>query len=429
MSSKKPGKAGGLSGRTIITVIGILCVAALAAEILLLAGIFRKKGPVADKKKTEDTPTVTETVSEPTPTEEPSEEIPEGYVKIWQETKRTEYTESGKSSEFTKQYDEAGNCVYSELKFVTNYTEITEKQYDANRRMTVCKETRTSPDGSAYESKTRYEYDGHGNYKDIYEKTIHTRYDNQYSAFGELIRKETFECVSYDTDEDGFGDMDYPGGEIRLSLEEWDYVNGFLLSESWQDDSNSMSTYNEYRYFENGESVKTEYWNGEKDRELLYNAAGEPYQINLFRQDGSKYLVTAMEYDTAGRITKEISYSSDGSVSATKVWTYDAYGRDIEIYEAETDGSYANLVKKQFDDDGNMTREEVYEDGELSSLTENEFDEYGNKLKETLRFRYGSKEELYITEYEYAPFVVPKELLTEDEQIEYDKKEARIPKK
>ena len=50
MSSKQMRNAGGLSGRKIITIIGVLCVAALIAEVALLAGIFRKKGNSGKKK-------------------------------------------------------------------------------------------------------------------------------------------------------------------------------------------------------------------------------------------------------------------------------------------------------------------------------------------------------------------------------------------
>lgn len=87
------------------------------------------------------------------------------------------------------------------------------------------------------------------------------------------------------------------------------------------------------------------------------------------------------------------------------------------------------VENKQYDDDGNMIYEEVFLYGELSSKTVNEYDEYGNCIKETLYYYYQGNEEIYVTEREFVAFDVPYELLSEDELREYEKLEARIPKK
>ena len=428
MSNKK-GNAGGLSGRKILTIIGVLCVVALITEVALLAGIFRKKGGSTKKPAVTNTPKVTETVSEPEPTEEPEDEddIPEGYVRIYKPLKSTEYDEQGFTAEKTYRYDEKGNEIFSELRFRSGSCESSECTYDEYRRVVRLADTRAAG-ADSYTRVIRYCYDEHGNMTDIVDDNVPSEYVYQYDDRGRMIRKEYHDSYLTDTQENEEGDTDYHFVSYLGSVETWEYRDDDLIENYWEDVVNDMNTRYVYTYDHvTGEYTKMEYWHEAPDRLLYFNSAGDVYKISMFDDTGKEYTHTLTEYDEDGRSIRQIEYLMDGSSYNEKTWEYDGYGRVIRINSGdEYSGSVEN---KQYDDDGNMIYEEVFLYGELSSKTVNEYDEYGNCIKETLYYYYQGNEEIYVTEREFVAFDVPYELLSEDELREYEKLEARIPKK
>lgn len=421
--------AGGLSGRKIITIIGVLCVVALIAEVALLAGIFRKKGGTTKKPSVTNTPKVTETVSEPEPTEEPwiEDDIPEGYVRIYKTLKSTEYDEQGVSAEKTYRYDEKGNEIFSELRFRSGSCERSESTYDEYRRVVRLVDTRSS-DVDSYARVIQYWYDEHGNFSDIIDDNVPSHYVYQYDDRDRMIRKEYYDSILVDTEKNEEGGTNYRYASYLGSVETWEYRGDDLIENYWEDVQNNMNTRYVYTYDHvTGEYTKMEYWHEAPDRLLYFNSAGDVYKISMFDDAGKEYTHTVTEYDEDGRSIRQIEYMMDGSLYNEKTWEYDGYGRVIRIIDGE--GNSGMVENKQYDDDGNMIYEEVFLYGELSSKTVNEYDEYGNCIKETLYYYYQGNEEIYVTEREFVAFDVPYELLSEDELREYEKLEARIPKK
>ena len=430
MSSKQMRNAGGLSGRKIITIIGILCVVALIAEVALLAGIFRKKGNSGKKKAAvTNTPTVTETVSEPTPTEEPEEGIQEGYVQIWKPVRSIEYNNMDFSAEKTYRYDEAGNEILSELRFKSGNYEKSEGTYDASRQKIAGRETRTSG-GDTYIREIRYQYDEHGNFRDIMDGMEHNWYVTEYDEKGRKIYRALYECIAEDTDGDGLGDREDPQNAELLCEETWKYDGEDLIDYYWRDEKVSISTREVYSYnHATGEYTKTEYWSEELDRIVFYRSDGNIDHVVWASYDGTQYTRSVYEYNAQGLSVKRTDYLQDGEVSEVTTWEYDAYGREIRNIEKQLADNYVTTRTKTYDDDGNVILEEVYNNDDLNTRTEREYDEFGNCVRDTMLWYYIGEEELYVTEAEFVSFTVPYELLSEDEIEEVKKREARIPKK
>ena len=120
---------------------------------------------------------------------------------------------------------------------------------------------------------------------------------------------------------------------------------------------------------------------------IIYDASGAPIETlnDLVGDDFSFFTHTRYEYDEEGHLVRQsfnesstITYTYDetnnqvrvvrrenGDLISDYVYTYDAYGLNIETREYQEDGSLKVRWERQFDDQGRIKKETQYDsDGE-----------------------------------------------------------------
>lgn len=87
------------------------------------------------------------------------------------------------------------------------------------------------------------------------------------------------------------------------------------------------------------------------------------------------------ETETVYLTSKSISYDGDGNVTSTTVFEYDEFG---EVVKQETTGEYSSFeaYENEYDEAGNLSKSTCYdESGALTYYTTYEYDANGNQLK------------------------------------------------
>ncbi|MBO4324792.1 MAG: hypothetical protein J5845_05285 [Lachnospiraceae bacterium] len=364
--------------KTIFFVIAGICVLALIAEGLLLAGVFsKKKNP--EKKGEKEPAEVTKPVEvTKEPTEEPTKEPPKDTITVWREKKSTMYEGDKEYPLSEVEYDENGNETRRVTYSGTDLDSEVVSTYDQENRITR-RETRKiyswggGQDASLFldlytyyengdlketvsrmsgavgmnESKTEYTYD------EMHRKTSEKQWLDtsleeytiatyEYNTIGKIALYQrvnsdgTDEWVThYEYDSKGNCIREYGGSNSEGNSSQTLYTydsKGNKIREVYYYNDQIISAL-EYQYDNAGRMVQKFYGNAPSDNLDHYNTRySYEYSDNgrLLRQT-EYYGITAVlsdigyEYDENGCVAKEINYESDGSVKSTAVYEYQAF--------------------------------------------------------------------------------------------------------
>ena len=401
---KRTGRKG-IRKKPFFIAIACVCLIAIAAEGLLLAGVFSGKKK-AEKKEQSITVTPTGTVPEPTGMEPSPTPDPEEIVRVWRETERT---------------IETGNLSYK----------LERQEYDASGRLTHSILYR---DGDTIQQETFFTYDEAGRMIGKEQRTI-----NLASSVKDAMYI-TVETRTY------FDNGDLKSVEVtppefdadNASLTEYTYDAGHhvLTQTVYMGRTKSLSARMEYGYDEAGNMIsyrKTDadnisVWN----EEHTYDSEGRRIRMIGGEKPGVTESATEYTYDGAGNLISETYLFEDQKgISYSYLHTYDYDNAGNMIRKKETGASsvssssnYEYTYEYAYDGRGNKTREkQYYMDGSILYDCEYEYDENDVLKKEIQKNPDGSVSST-IT-YQYQAFDVPKKDLTEKERDWLERRAGR----
>lgn len=375
-------------------IAGILGLAAVvvAAEVMLLTGVFNKK----DKKKNTEKVTPTAEVVKPTEGNEttvtPTPD--DGMVTVYRETVRyfmyndqpypgveMTYNESGLMTEY-READQNGK-EYAHIRY----------EYDEEDRL--IKTERIEADGETSETVTR-SYNQAGQILEI----IYRPSENQHVS----PEREVYE-------------YDGKGRKIKEAMygmdpEIFEYEIDYVYNED-----GLMTDY----YWHGAYGDSTEHYHYE------YDAAGHETKSTKEQADGSFKTGTEKKYDGKGNVILDILYSEDGQWVATRMYDYDGDGNltaryDLASEEPNAD-NYSSKTVYSYDEKGRLVRETMYyRDGEVLNDQGHVYDENGCLVKD-VNYNPDGTIAGYIG-HEYMAFSIPYEKLT-DEDLEWYNREHK----
>lgn len=404
-----------LSKKGWIILFGSVLTVALAAWIILVAGIFRNKDRNDKDRNDKDKDPKYDIPKYDIP------EIPEGYALVFRVKNRYSISEKGiRSLEYECEYDELGRLITK-----TSYT-----------------------DSADVSDRVQYAYDDYGN------EIRQTKYDeewnivsvleNMYDSEGRLKEKRLGDTVqTFNENGDLLTEYSIDGNGLTHKVKECIYTeDGRLLEETDLDLGDSTAFF----YDNSGKKERIEnrsYGNLFSVQIFLTEYTAESY---ILTDDGVRYLSERSEYDEDGNVIHLTGYKNDGTVDyekiiergehgfETKVLTYFSNG-DFTWYEYEYDE--ASLMYKRpakttsKNADGTVAYYIV--DRYLPGMGRMEWmtydpdaaigeygyywgkDSYGNPI----RFfqRVGGKDTL-VLEQEYIPMAIPKEYMNDYDRYE-----------
>ena len=313
--------------------------------------------------------------SHPVPYDIP--EIPEGYTLVFRLTREEEQriyrmteTERERYTTVTEyEYDANGN----RIKTIENDGSIKEAFYDERNRLT--KEIyHTVAAGSPLECITEYQYDSLGR-EVVRRETYHENDGSSYESANETVYSEDGSCRElYHTNPDG--------GRYLTDRYKFDSEGRVICWQQFDSPYGSRQEA-EMKYDEHGNLItrirrlreRSDYpWNEYVERECTY------------------------ELDRYGvfRCVKEVKRSS-----------YDPERADCSYY------------LYHFDDNGRVTVIETYGNENYEGVYETlvyGYDDYGNRISEKSLEGDRNGEPWYVRQYEYKPFVIPVELMTDEDK-------------
>lgn len=181
--------------------------------------------------------------------------------------------------------------------------------------------------------------------------------------------------------------------------------------------------------------------------EYVYNDQGEVMEEYYTGFDRKRFLSKRYEYDAKGHQTSEKEYDSNGEIRSERRYEYDEYGDVIRIIygekKEEAENGWEEYVRLEYVYDfvepgirkrikeifrGYANDEPEYhyfaydsygrviswlpEDDDRSLLgDECEYDDYGNLT--VVKEYVGTSSPVFVREYEYTPFVIPIEMMTD----------------
>lgn len=404
-----------LRRKTFLIVGSVVLTAVVAAWVLLIAGVINNKSGKKDSKKNEDT-----LGQEPGEYQIPK--VPEGSVLVFRPAAHYAYDDAtGNKYLFSKhEYDENG------LLTVTTYfrSDGTKKtkyvyEYDSEGRKTACRGYSWDQEW-VEQSEESYEYDD----------TAKTEKDTRRA---DEDGKEVKSTAVYREDGHLLKLEHIIDGEVVAYYEEIYSPDG-LLQKVYDNGGEFV-----YFYDSSNRRKTTEYWYmGEMNQEEIFVSARESEEYRYV--DGESYLWTRFEYDERGNRIHQINYAADGSVADDDRKEYDDEGNVTKhilymegnfLYwvEYEYKGPRNNregMKKTEKDRDGNIKKvmEEEYiqgiyttkrveydEAGNETVQVYSEYDEYGNPVKVISRKNDGT--EYPTSEYRYIPLAIPEKFATE----------------
>jgi len=231
------------------------------------------------------------------------------------------------------------------------------------------------------------------------EKTV-----NEYNEQGFLIREQYFvdsgdasEEKSYERNENGLILKEYKhyiDGSFDTTVYNYDsqnriismittndegetekviaheYRDDFLLSQRVLDGEGNLIKSDHYKYDERGNSVEHKRTDNESGEEsftvIRYNNHGRKQEETVFDEDGDIVAQTFYEEDDKGllKTIRESGVEKNLQIS----FTYDERGNAIRQEETDAEGRQLVLVQREFDEQNNMIRSEVYVDGQGLTL-------------------------------------------------------------
>lgn len=179
--------------------------------------------------------------------------------------------------------------------------------------------------------------------------TTNYEYDNQYR----IISKVTM------NDE----------GEIEQKILN-EYRDDFLVKTQTFDGENNLVQLDEFKYDEKGNSVEHKKIDNESGTNAFivtsYNHHGRKKEEITYDEDGDIINETSYAEDEKGRLLNIIEEGSEKDVAIK--FTYDEQDNIIHQEELSNQGKQLVSVKREFDNDNNLIRSEVYIDGQGQTL-------------------------------------------------------------
>ena len=194
-------------------------------------------------------------------------------------------------------------------------------------------------------------------------------------------------------------------GAVEYSRKyEYDDWGNEIMQAEYQPDG-SLESYVHSVYDTNGREIKVTYFASDGtitsfSQDIYEGNTGESY----YSEAGAEPILTAEStFDDAGNELTHVSYYDDGSVDHRWEYEYDDAGvlTKETSYSYLEDGSLDYVIEDEYtyDSQGNVIKENSYHDGELTYVYEREFDEDGNELVE---YHYDDQGELlFMTKKEY----------------------------
>lgn len=375
-------------------VAGILALAVIvvAAEILLLTGVFGRK----DKKKNANNVTPTEETNRPTKKIEVTQAPPANpdLVTVYRETVRYFMNNAEFYPGVKMKYNEQGQMTeYFEM----DYTEsvYTHRRYEYDSEGRLVKTEQYGEKGELSETTTRT-YDEAGNIREILYQP----------GPGMSISPER---TSYEYDEKG---RKVKESMHALEPEVFEYEIDYVYN-----DADLQTDY--YWYGSHGDSVEHYHYD--------FDSAGREIRSSKEQEDGTFITITEKEYDGKGNVIRDVLYNEQGLWVATRLYSYDERGllletRNLSSEDGDPDQFYAKTVCL-YDEKGRKTRETMYyTDDVILRVEDFVYDENGCMKEKVLYNEDGTVSGS--VKYEYMAFSIPYEKLTEDD-LEWYNRENR----
>lgn len=291
-----------LSKKKSLILVGSMLLAALVGWIVLVSVLFNN---AKDKEPKEMLP-----------------EVPDGYVLVFRQTAEYRISDEGRQLCREYEYDENGRKTKDKTYFEGELSYFLVYVYDAQGR--EIKETRYDADGSGVWVNEKV-YDEEGRLKEA-------RYDNSTTYYDDDGR-ELYKKTVTDT------------GEEIIS-EEWRYSDDGRLLENRKNSSGYKIL---YFYDSAGNLMRVERYSGEQltDEEIYPDS---PNEMELYSyEDGSRYLSQKQIKDENGNIIYQIRYMKDGSIVHERTREYDSEGRMTKELQY-VDGSFYSWYEYEYKD-------------------------------------------------------------------------------
>lgn len=395
----------GVRKKTFFILIACVCLIAIVAEGLLLAGVFSGK---KNKSKNKADNTVTPEGTVLTPTGEAPSPAPdrEQTVRVWRETERTMDRGAGSYPLEKQEYDEAGRRVHSVLYL----------------------------NGETVQQETFFTYDGAGRLVRTEQRTA----DLSSSAV-DAMHVTTEHRTYYDNGDLKSVEITPPEFDMaNASLTEYTYDgNHHVLTETrYLGRTKSLVSRTDYEYNEAGKLIrygKTDannisLWSEEHE----YDAQGRLIRTSGGEKPGVTESTTTYSYDNAGQLISELYVSEDAkgaNYSVQHSYEYDKEGNLIRKKEegssnVSSSSNYVFTYEYAYDGNGNMTREtQYYTDGAVLYDHLYEYDENDVLKKEIQKNPDGSVSAT--VSYQYQAFDVPREDLTKQDLERIERRTGR----
>ena len=401
-----------------------LCLAVVAAWIVLVSGIVRKNPKKTATDETKVTQNVTQNgtpgATQPVTTED-------GMVTVWLlERVYLSYDRSKTELQKSFRYDGNGrlvSCIHEEWG---------EYFYEYDDKNHLIKEIlESSPTGG---DRTRIETVYRSNGQEALSRTYYIRDDGSFVLNYEEVKDEAGRTVS-----DFWCDND--GNFLEGNKTEYD-KNGFVISHQWFDPERGEWIVVLESVCDEEERVTEQYfveWKGEDavktlTDEYTYNADGSveqkihPRGYSGLRKFDATGRVTYEEYQTGAvgqknavyynytetedQITDEMKFYVDETYQYTLTTQYNLQGEIVFEKTVSADGTEVVYKNRYYDEEGNLI---IYSDGLTTKV---EFDDYGNRIRETVSGTPlnppGSDPVDLLYVYEYTSVTIPIETAEEN---------------
>lgn len=170
------------------------------------------------------------------------------------------------------------------------------------------------------------------------------------------------------------------GAEISVIVKL--YNSNYELVKEYTYDNAELTFFVEYYYDRNDDLIKEESYlaDGTLDYYTLYSydENGNETSREFYLGDGTPDGTTLSEYNENGDIVKEI-FTVDGYENIIK-YEYDEYGNLIRQDSLDSSG-YAYVCEYKYDENGNLLKQSYGDSNGVLEITENEYDESGNLIK------------------------------------------------
>lgn len=246
-------------------------------------------------------------------------------------TEQSVYAQDASLVERTiKEYDDNG-FLLREKYFIEDNELSEEKSYERDEQGLLLRELKHYIDGS-------------------YDTTTY-QYDSQHRIVDKIISNDE--------------------GEVEQKLIN-EYRGDYLVKTQVFDGDGKMLWADEFKFDEDGNSVEHKWIDNEKGSNSYmvssYNSSGQKKEETSYDEDGEIVKQTFYEENEHGKLLTITEESSEKNVVIRFV--YDEHGNAISQEEIDDQGRQLVLVKREYDQDNNLVRSEVFIDGLGKSISQ-----------------------------------------------------------